>query len=223
MKAFFLDFDGVIVDSIKECYLISKDLYYGFTNINSNDNHRKTFYKFRGLVNPPSEYLVLHKAIEYYSKDNSIDFESRFNELKSAIAQSEKKKFEYLFFQLRKYYQKDIDNWLLLHRVTRFGMSLLDKKLPNYFIITTKNRESVKLLLDYYKIRITGIFDIKDYKKFGSKGKMISNFLDNSEYDQAVFIDDSVENLSSVGDERIKCFFADWGYGTNTIYEKFKF
>jgi len=224
MKAVFLDFDGVIIESIEECFLLSKDIYYGFANFKYDINvYKKIFYNYRGLVNPPSEYMVLHKTIECYLKNNSLDFKLKFAELKKCVNLDQKSKFECLFFQLRKYYQKDINNWLSLHQITDFGKTLQNKKLVDYFIVTTKNKESARLLLNYYNIKIENIFDIKNYKLLGSKGKVISSFLDNSKYNQAVFIDDAVENLDSANDKRIKCYFADWGYGTNITYENFKF
>ena len=79
------------------------------------------------------------------------------------------------------------------------------------------------MLFNYYNIGIENIFDIEYCRPHGSKGKAISHFLDNSKYTQAVFIDDSVENLDSVNDQRIRCYFADWGYGINTEYENYKF
>jgi len=42
--------------------------------------------------------------------------------------------------------------------------------------------------------------------------KIISNFIDNSKYESAIFIDDSVKHLDSVKDDRVKLFFANWGY-----------
>lgn len=224
MKAFFLDFDGVIIDSIDECFLLSKDVYYGFSHFKYDINtYKKTFYRYRGFVNPPFEYMVLHKTIESYLKNNSLDFKLKFTELKKNIIEDQKNKFEYLFFQLRKYYQEDINNWLSLHKITDYGKTLQNKKLPDYFIVTTKNKESVRLLLNHYNIRIEKIFDIENHRLLMSKGNIISNFLDSSKYNQAVFIDDSVENLNSVKDKRIKCYFADWGYGSNTQYENYKF
>ena len=224
MKAVFLDFDGVIIDSIEECYLISKDVYYGFADLKyDTDAYKKIFTTFRGLVSPPFEYMVLHETIELYLENSSIDFRLKFAELKKGGTEDQRSKFEYLFFELRKYYQKDLSDWLSLHQITDFGKTLQKKKLKDYFIVTTKNKKSVQLLFNYYNIGIENIFDIEYCREHGSKGKVISHFLDNSKYTQAVFIDDSVENLDSVNDQRIQCYFADWGYGMNTEYENYRF
>ena len=32
-----LDFDGVVIDSIEECYQVSKDVYYGFNQIDFDE------------------------------------------------------------------------------------------------------------------------------------------------------------------------------------------
>ena len=45
----FLDFDGVIVNSIDECYVVSKDVYFGYSSFLYNEKEYKAlFYKYRG-------------------------------------------------------------------------------------------------------------------------------------------------------------------------------
>ena len=36
---------------------------------------------------------------------------------------------------------------------------------------------------------------------------------------QSMFLDDAVEHLETVSDDRVKCFFADWGYGINNNHQ----
>ena len=103
--------------------------------------------------------------------------------------------------------------WLNMHELTEFGKFIQQvEDYTNYYIITTKDKDSVKLLSDYFSISINNIFSKDDYNSYGSKGKIISDFINNSEYDSVVFIDDSVKHLDSVDDTRVKLFFADWGY-----------
>ena len=72
-KAVLLDFDGVLVDSIHECYDISKVAYCGFTTLSAEDKHKSLFYTFRWLVRPAQHYLALHKSIEEVIKNNLSD------------------------------------------------------------------------------------------------------------------------------------------------------
>ena len=95
-----------------------------------------------------------------------------------------------------------------MHKLTEFG-KILQKKddYSNYFIITTKDKGSVKALCDYYSININNIFCKDEFNLLGSKGKIISNFMNNSTYESAIFVDDSVKHLDSVNDDRVTTFF----------------
>ena len=71
---YFIDLDGVIIDSAKECYLVSKFVYYKNKKFNyDEDKYSKLFYKYRGLVGPAGGFELLHSLIEKKFKDNRID------------------------------------------------------------------------------------------------------------------------------------------------------
>ena len=62
---FFFDLDGVIIDSAKECYLISKLVYYNDKEFTYEENlYSKLFYKHRGLVGNAGGFQILHTLIE---------------------------------------------------------------------------------------------------------------------------------------------------------------
>ena len=64
-EAIFLDFDGVIVDSISECFCVSLDTYYHENNFKyDNDVYKNLFYKYRYLVGPVYQFMSLHKMLE---------------------------------------------------------------------------------------------------------------------------------------------------------------
>ena len=123
-------------------------------------------------------------------------------------------RFEFLFFSKRTYYQKtNFLKWVELNPITDFGNYLISRNNEDIYIVTTKNRFATEALLKHYKISVREIFANDEIKTFGTKGKLISNILDRESIDQAYFIDDSISHLETVDDNRIKCFFADWGYG----------
>ena len=43
--------------------------------------------------------------------------------------------------------------------------------------------------------------------------------MDLKKENEGVFIDDTVEHLETVSDNRVRWFFADWGYGKNKGYQ----
>ena len=56
-----------------------------------------------------------------------------------------------------------------------------------------------------------------------SKGRFISNMLDEPNIKKAILIDDAVEYLDSVKEARVKFFFADWDYGVNSFYDVYRY
>ncbi len=223
MKALFLDVDGVIINSIDECYLISSEVFFKIFHSKTPDPKiKEMFYQHRGLVRPVYQYKVLFQAIESVLEGSKNDVEEKFFELDRSSHSDDNKRFESLFFDLRKKYQADLDLWIKMNPLTPFGQTLKGKHLPNTFFITTKDKVSVDHISRHHSIKVSGIFDKEIYACLGSKGKVISNFLnEHNDYDSAVFVDDAVEHLDTVDDSRIKCYFADWGYGKNRNYPEY--
>jgi hypothetical protein len=224
MEALFLDVDGVIINSIDECYLISSEVYFkNFKSTNPDPKYKKLFYQHRGLVRPVYQYMVLFKAIESAQKRSENDIEKKFFELDKSSQVDDNKKFECLFFALRKKYQADLASWIKMNPLTPFGQTLKEKDLPNTFLITTKDKVSVEYISRYYNIKVCEVFEKETYSRLGNKGKIITNFLnEQKDYDSAIFVDDAVEHLDSIKDSRVQCYFADWGYGKNSNYPVYK-
>ena len=59
-----LDLDGVIIDSIEECFRNTLITHYG--NYHNNQKVKELFYQYRGLVQPAYEYYFLILSIEEY-------------------------------------------------------------------------------------------------------------------------------------------------------------
>ena len=216
----FLDFDGVIVDSIEECYLVSKKAYFGYANFPFPEfEYKDLFYKYRGLVRPPYEYMFLHKAIELHMQNKNHKVRKLFGKMISKGPDKDSMFFEKEFFYIRDLFKSDnFDNWVSINPLTKFGKTLVGNQNPNVNIITTKNRDATESLLDYYNIPVSAIYANDEIKKIGSKGKVIKLILDKKKENSAIFVDDATEHLETVSDSRIQCFFADWGYGENTKF-----
>jgi phosphoglycolate phosphatase-like HAD superfamily hydrolase len=220
----FLDFDGVIVDSIGECYMVSKKAYYGHSLFPyAEDKYKEIFYKNRGLVRPAYEYRTLHRAIEFYMQNKSKDVESEFKKNTSKKITIEEDFFEKEFFYVRKLYSSyDFNTWAKMNPLTDFGNILANKHNSDTYIVTTKNRKATEDLLEYYKIGVSGIYTNDEIRQAGSKGNLLNQIMNSQAKKNAIFIDDAVEHLNTVTDGRIKCYFADWGYGVNTEYPVYR-
>lgn len=225
MEATFLDFDGVIADSIEETFVVSTNIFYGFAGPEDLRSVRELFFKYRGLVGPPHHFYALHSAIKLAIREHESHTYDQFRALFfEAVERSEisKERFECLFFSLRKHLQLDASYWVSLNPITEFGKSLVGRDLKNYFIVTTKDSLALDTLLSEYGIDIQVRFTKSDYEMHGSKGNIINNVLNSSTaYRSAIFVDDATEHLDTVNNSMVTCYFANWGYGQNTHYDEF--
>jgi phosphoglycolate phosphatase-like HAD superfamily hydrolase len=216
----FLDLDGVIIDSIEECYIVSRETYYGYAKFNFNqDEYKEQFYAYRGLVRPASHYLYLHRALESYSLNVCDDIHESFLGNISNQNSEEENNFELKFFFERHLYQEyNYTKWIKMNPLTDFGKLLVNKNNNNINILTTKNREAAESILNYYNIHVSGIYTNDEIRDAGSKGNVIENVMEKMRENRGIFIDDAVGHLKTVIDERVECYFADWGYGENDGY-----
>jgi phosphoglycolate phosphatase-like HAD superfamily hydrolase len=217
----FLDFDGVIVDSIKECYVVSRETYYGYTIFPHDENvYNELFYKFRGLVKPAFEYSFLHKAIDEYllKKVDSIDilFHRNIKKCNQKVADFFEKKFFYNRFL---HQEDDFLEWIKMNPLTEFGQLLIGRENSDIYIVTTKNRQATESILKHYNISVAGVYANDEIKSAGNKGNLIRNIMALEKINESMFLDDAVEHLETVSDDRVKCFFADWGYGINNNHQ----
>jgi phosphoglycolate phosphatase-like HAD superfamily hydrolase len=220
----FFDFDGVIVDSIDECYIVSKGVYFGYANFPYDEEEYKAlFYKYRGLVRPAYEYMTLHESIEAYLKGKGGDIGELFKKISIAKSDKDKTFYEKEFFYKRSLYQSDdMENWLSMNPIMPFGKTLVGRDNHDVIIVTTKNKEATNILLEHYKIKVNKIYANDEIKCYGSKGLLITHVMDENNIKEAIFLDDAVEHLETVKDNRVACYFADWGYGFNNKYKVYK-
>jgi len=215
---FFFDLDGVIINSINECFIISYKAYYGFTkNIYKSETYKKLFFKFRGYVVTAKDFLILHRLINKLlsGKIKNIN-NNNFMNLKHKTSSDELLNFENMFFYCRYLYQNvNMNKWLKMHTLTNFGHKINNFKNKNIYIITSKDFYSSKLIIDHFNINVKKIFSTKEISRFKNKGNLIKDFVNKKKNVKVFFTDDSITNLESVNDKNVVCLFANWGYGKN--------
>lgn len=206
-KILFLDFDGVLFDTVDEAYqvCINTKLFRGkILPLNS----LFLFRKYRPFVGPAwNYYYIIYSIINNTPLRNIDDF----------YLTDEVRKFEDDFFATRARIQKNYSNWLKYNKKYPFLDELkqiIDKNIQVY-IITTKDKKTVKDLLNNYKIDFIDnefILDKNSFYKFGSKKEIILNVLKNKNY-KALFIDDLYSHLKLCENiKNLKLIQADWGY-----------
>ena len=219
---YFIDLEGVIIDSALECYQVTSEVMSEeYTKLN---NYKEMFLNNRGLVLNAREYLILHRSIHQCISKNQNNVREIFFKLLQNTNVSEMNDFEKKFFKERKsMIARDLNYWLKLNPLTKFGKYILDNKMKELIVVTSKNFSSAQIILDYQKINYLELFGANEIYKEKNKGNLIRKYLDINKINKAIFIDDSVRNLDTCTDSRVKCFFADWGYGQNSGYELYRF
>ncbi|WP_201523473.1 hypothetical protein [Aliarcobacter butzleri] len=214
----FLDFDGVLFDTVKEAYsvaVISSGRYCSLDEIDFETEYYQNFKKLRYLISPAWNYKYLLEELEVNNDINLIK-----NNFLNSISNASKKdyeEFENSFFSTRNYLRKThYQKWFRLNVPFPF-LGEVEFLFYEYkhlvYIVTTKDKATVLKLLSLEGIELNGnrVFDKEDYEKFGSKKSIIESLI--SQETQSIFIDDSdkhIQDCSQIKD--IKCFQPEWGY-----------
>jgi phosphoglycolate phosphatase-like HAD superfamily hydrolase len=218
LKLIFLDFDGVLFDTVREAYVVAVITSKKYNSINEIDfktEHYRNFKKLRYLISPAWNYKYLLEELEL---NHSLK-KTKSNFLKSVLTalKEDYKNFESIFFDTRNNLKKNYyKEWSRLNTPFSF---LIEINFLFYdfkdlvYIVTTKDKSTVLRLLSLEGLEFEEkrIFDNKDYEKFGNKRNIIQSLMS---YDaKGIFIDDSDKHIESCSKIRgIQCFQPDWGY-----------
>jgi len=213
-NVYALDFDGVICDSIHECY---ENSYLAFRQTHPELNNpgqpmnswKDAFYDFRGLVRPSKNFYFLWKLITNNEEIplDTVEFESE------AIAFSgESEKFERFFTEVRaKILTLDQERFIaqnpLFQEVREYWSRL---KNPLY-IVTAKDPDLAKLILKANSLEVDGIFG----KGSGSKSSTLLKLsnMHNLDISHVYFVDDNPEFVRETSNVGARVRLAKWGYG----------
>lgn len=209
-----LDFDGVLCDSIDECFVTAYSAYYSDTIDTPDaapiDNYRH-FCRYRYLVAPADDFFLLFHAFENGIRelDRSI-----FEHLRTLTIPT-RANFSSKFFQYRSARKQDSAQWIRLHRMYQQSSLVLLGDFPKFYIVTTKDRDSVERLAAChgYAHKLLGIYsrEISVDKSFLFE-KLFSDTGINPQRQRVIFVDDNQEHLEQVKKLPLDSFLAGWGY-----------
>ncbi len=209
----FLDFDGVIFDSAKEAYaiaMLTSQKIKTLEQLDLNSKHAKRFLSQRYLIGPAWNYYYLLDAIDE-------DREDRFIDNLPEEAGEKGKQFQAAFFATRQVIRNNFwGDWLKLNTLYDGSQEFIQliNDNPNIVIVTTKDCETVRALLDINGLnRDVDIYDATTYEKFGCKSHFIDDYIKKNKIQRAIFVDDSAKHLSKCSwVENLQTEQALWGY-----------
>ncbi len=213
-EVLFLDFDGVLFNTIKEVYLINRFLFSFedfFARIDEDN-----FYFFK-----KHKYLVYNIWMFYYfnplSFNNDKEIEQKFTQALLNRDFDKEKVFVESFLKTRYYLIKNHpDFWRNLEVPYGFFYEIkqiYQKKTANVVIVSKKNKASILERLQTYGLDFDPdkVFGYEILDKYLSKGDFLEEYLYKNRIERAVFVDDNLNNINSVKNENIKKILALWG------------
>jgi len=205
----FLDFDGVICDSVDECFVSSWMSYSHYresepTEVSLSDY--QTFRSYRPFIRGGADYLLLQRCIDLgIHLSNQDDFDRQVE----IVGEKGMDEFHRQFYAIRtELLKKDKAFWLKLNRFFPEVKQPLHSLTAPAWILTTKEASFA------HEIIISQGFDWSLDKIICSgkerKVEIIENIIEKDQ--SAVFIDDQIDHFTGRVDPRISCYLASWGY-----------
>ena len=236
-KILALDFDGVLCNSIHDTLLTAINAYLQCTpnhnlpvpepltpeTVVAFEKENPVFIKKLRRLMPLGHY-----AEDYYVKlkildtniFNTVSSQEDFNRFRKTVDEQTIKTYYDLFYQFRHSLQrKNPKGWAtLLPSFPNIPQAV--RKLSTIFlpaIATTKDRESVTILLKSYGIAdLFASYNILDKDAAASKREqmIILHRLHKLEFTDIYFIDDKVSHLLEVEDLKVHTYLATWGFNS---------
>lgn len=212
---FFLDFDGVVCDSLPECFISSRRAYHehlkGESLPPATAREKELFHRYRPFIRNGEDYLLLHDLIArgvevHVQEDLDREIASRGRETMDRYGR--------LFYRAREeFLREDREFWLELNPLFPGMGEILEKVLghPKFYILSTKKAEFILEILAHH--RIPWREDRVIFSGPRPKGEVIRDLLAREGGGEAVFVDDQLDHLLTAGKMGgIRTYLASWGY-----------
>ncbi|MCD8377222.1 MAG: HAD family hydrolase [Candidatus Gastranaerophilales bacterium] len=219
MTVVFLDFDGVLFDTLKEAYILCRYAYSGEDIFLPIDNKiYSRFYRYKFLVYNSWQYYYIMKLLSDRGIKTDGDFIAAYN----LCMRNRNKSFEEEFDQ--KYLEKRIElmkkhshywNSLEVPFDFFYEIKMLFKEYKiDIIIVTNKNKEAVNKRLSQYGLELETdkIYAKEELLPYKSKAEFINKYMQGNNILRAFFVDDNTNNLTPCREySGIVPFLAGWG------------
>jgi hypothetical protein len=213
--ALFLDFDGVLCDSVNECFVSSwiafHERYLGDSPTSVLIEHYAEFRHLRPFVRSGRDFMLVHDMI---AQGVSPASQSEFDAVADGAGAEKMGTFDSLLYAVREeLVDRQIDFWLALHKsYGSLGASLQSAAgNPQVWIVSTKRSEFIAKILAYWNI---------DWERDRivlpvgmSKMEVIGAIMRDNGYSSGIFVDDQPDHLRCDPDSGLECRLAQWAYG----------
>ena len=222
----FLDFDGVVCDSERECFVSSwltyRELYGTQQEPERITLHaRRRFRELRPLIRSGEDYVVIQHILSreaaqpgYRGPASQDAFDACRHALGAKCIATCKRA---MAATRDRFLKRDKEGWLALNRIYPHMRALLTgSDLGNVRILSTKAAPLVCEILRAHAIPLpaAAVFHAASNPDGADTRKLdlIAAQLDAVPGAHALFVEDQLDHLLDNDDARIATFLADWGY-----------
>jgi phosphoglycolate phosphatase-like HAD superfamily hydrolase len=210
-----LDFDGVIWDSVGECFVMARRVYTEMYGLPCSDLEA-AFRRGRWLVRTGGDFLLILQLAMADPEGDLTGFpKAEFEKLQREKA-AETEAFSKEFYALReKTRDENWNEWISFQQPYPLLLQQFEdlrKVFDQVVVCTTKDTRSAHALLASAGLELP----IYGKELAVHKGDQIKALCQQHgvEPSQIFFIDDLVENLDQVRPSGVACALAAWGYNT---------
>jgi len=209
-RILFLDFDGVICDSIDECFVSSWLAYHRRVGIPQPSSLavglRRRFAEMRPFIRSGEDYVVIQRLL---AEGRVVSTQAEFDA--ALAAEGGMDGLKEVFYAARGgLLESDRAYWLSLNRVYREVRGPLARMADrdDVRVLSTKKSEFIVEILAANGISLP--IDRVIYTGSRTKAGIIATML--APADRALLVDDQIDHLLACTDPRVEVRLALWGY-----------
>ncbi|MBN1799069.1 MAG: hypothetical protein JW822_10850 [Spirochaetales bacterium] len=210
----FLDFDGVICDSINETIASSWLAYYKYLvkKLPSSMpcDYKTRFMLFRPFIRSGEDYLVIQDIL---ANNMELKNQKQFDDLLATIGKQVMQFYKDVFYRARtEILTTDKTLWLSFNPLYLHMHEAMAKgaACENVYILSTKKPEFIIQILQAHSLSFNPARII--YSGQEEKLGIIHGVLEQEKKGRAYFVDDQISHLVPNPYPHIKAFLAAWGY-----------
>ena len=215
-KILFLDFDGVLFDTIKEVYLVNRYQFKGVDFLEPVDeNELKRYSKYKYLVYNIFMFYYYNPII--FSDINEEEVVKKYNNALQNRSLEAEEKFCLEFLNIRKrLVENHYEFWKNLETPYKFFFEikkLYEENNIDIVVASKKNKISIMERFAFYDFKLPEdkVFAREALREFSSKGEFIEDYMKKNNKNSAIFVDDNINNLKNINNSNIKAILALWG------------
>lgn len=213
-----LDFDGVICDSIEECWVSSwtayHELYLGRAPssppADPAADARVRFRALRPYVRSGEDFVLIQQLV---SRGASAGNQAEFDREWERPGAPTRRELKELYYRARAaLFDRDPEAWLAMNRIFPHVQAALAGLSPrvSLYILSTKKPQFVSATLRANRLTVPE--DHVLYSEQEPKLTTVERLMRELPARQAVFVEDQVDALRANRNPGIRPFLATWGY-----------